>query len=243
MAYPKELIIGMLREEFSKDSFYHYVSDPWGFPKVPDHTDLPLGAGLNDDLTTRIFIGEAFRFDAIFYPALLVKMTAARSVPISMNRNKDVVEYEKQLVIDGYGNSKEFFIPKYIDLAGAWEGTIAIDVISRDILDRDNLVSIVMLLFTDIRFESLRKAGVLVKSGQPSLGGISEGDDRQQDKLYKATISVDIRTEWRRLIPISDVVERINFCVDFRVWGSEVITNPNIAIGASISILDQIEAL
>jgi hypothetical protein len=243
MSYPKTLIIEMLREEFSKDSFYHYVSDAYGFPKVPDHTDLPLGAGLNDELTTRIFIGEVFRQDAIYYPALLVKMVSARSAPISMSRNKGVIEYEKQLVIDGYGNTSQFFTPKYIDLAGAWEGTISIDVISRDILDRDNLVSIVMILFTDIRFESLRKAGVLVKSGQPSLGGIAEGEDRQQDKLYKATISVDIRTEWRRLIPISSVVERINFCVDFRVLGSDTITNPNIAIGESISIWDQIENL
>jgi hypothetical protein len=243
MAYPKELIIGMLREEFAQDSWFHYVSDEWGYPKVPDHTNLSLEAGLKDDVTTRIFIGEAFRQDAIFYPALLVKMTSARSVPISMNRNKNVIEYEKQIVIDGYGNSKEFFLPKFIDLAGAWEGTITIDVISRDILDRDNLISTVMLLFTDIRFESLRKAGVLVKSGQPTLGGVSEGDDRQQEKLYKATISVDIRTEWRRLIPISGVVESINFCVDFMILGSDTITNPNIAIGTSISILDQIEAL
>lgn len=243
MAYPKELIIGMLREEFAQDSFYHYVSDAWGYPKIPDHTDLPLGAGLADDLTTRLFIGEAFRQDAIFYPAILVKMISARSVPISMNRNKDVISYERQTVIDGYGNSKEFFIPKFIDLAGAWEGSIAIDIISRDILDRDNLISIVMLLFTDIRFESLRKAGVLIKSGQPTLGGISEGDDRQQEKIYKATISIDIRTEWRRLIPIDGIVERINFCVDFRAWGSDTSINPNIAIGTAVSILDQIDAL
>jgi hypothetical protein len=100
-----------------------------------------------------------------------------------------------------------------------------------------------MLLFADIRFESLRKAGVLIKSGQPSLGGITEGDDRQQDKLYKATINVEIRTEWRRLIPINNVIERINFCVDFRVLGSDVITNPNLAISSSVSILDQIELL
>ena len=243
MSYPKELIIGMLREEFSQDSYYHYSSDPWGFPNVPDHTDLPLGAGLADDLTTRIFIGETFRFDAIFYPAILVKMTSARSVPISLNRNKDVIAYEKQLVVDGYGNEKQFFIPKFIDLAGAWEGTISIDIICRDILTRDNLISIIMLLFTDIRFESLRKAGVLIKSGQPTLGGISEGDDRQQDKLYKATISVDIRTEWRRLIPISGIVERINFCIDFRAWGSETVTNPNVAISSTVSILDQIDAM
>lgn len=241
MSYPKELIIGMLREEFSKDSYYKYTCDEWGYPKVPDHTDLPLGAGYNDDSTTRIFIGEAFRFDAIYYPAVLVKMTSAKSVPIGFNRNKEVVEYEKQLVIDGYGNEKEYFIPKYIDLAGAWEGTISIDIISRDSFDRDNLVGVIMLLFTDIRFESLRKAGILVKSGQPSMGGISESEDRQQDKLYKATISVDIRTEWRRLIPIDGVIERINICVDFGVIGSMDVTDPNLMINQTISILDQIE--
>jgi hypothetical protein len=243
MSYPKELVIGILREEFSKDSYYHYVADEWGFPKVPDHTDLPLDAGYADDRTTRLFIGEAFRFNAIYYPALLVRMTSAKYVPISMNRNKEVVEYEKQLVIDGYGNTREFFTPRYIDLAGAWEGTITIDVIARDILSRDNLVSIVMLLFADIRFESLRKAGVLVKSGQPSLGGVSEGDDRQQDKLYKATVSMEVRTEWRRLIPINSIVERINLCVDFRVIGEPGVTNPNLQISQSLTILDQIEAL
>lgn len=243
MSYPKELIIGMLREEFGKDSYYHYVADEWGFPKVIDHTDLELGAGFHNEDVTRIFIGEAFRFDSIFYPALFIKMPSAKSVPISMSRNKDVVEYEKQLVIDGYGNEREYFIPKYFDLAGAWDGTITIDIVARDILSRDDLINILMLLFVDIKFESLRKAGVLIKSGQPSLGGVSEAEDRQQDKLYKATISMDIRTEWRRLIPIESIIERINMCIDFRVAGTENITNPNLAINESISILDQIENL
>lgn len=243
MSYPKELVIGILREEFSKDSYYHFVSDPWGYPKVPDHTDLPRDAGYFDDETTRIYIGENYHFNAIYYPALLVKMTSARSVPISMNRNKEVIEYEKQMVVDGYGNIREYFTPRYIDLSGAWEGSITIDILARDILTRDNLISIVMLIFADIRFESMRKAGVLIKSGQPSLGGVSEGDDRQQDKLYKATISMDIRTEWRRLIPIDNIVERINFCVDFQVRGQTGVVNPNIQISDSVSILDQIEAL
>jgi hypothetical protein len=243
MSYPKELVVGILREEFSKDTYYKYTSDEYGFPKVPDHTDMPLDAGYNDDLTTRLFIGEAFRFNAIFYPALLVRMTGARYVPISMNRNKDVIEYEKQLVIDGYGNQKEFFIPRYIDLAGAWEGTITIDIMTRDIVSRDNLASIVMLLFADIRFESMRKAGVLIKSGQPSLGGVSEGDDRQQDKLYKATISMEVRTEWRRLVPISGIVEKINLCVDFGVVGNPNLVSPNLSYNETLTLLDQIEAL
>lgn len=243
MSYPKELIVGILREEFGKDSFFHYVADEYGFPKVPDHTDLPLDAGINDDVTTRLFIGEAWRFDAIFYPALLVKMVSAKYVPISMNRNKEVVEYEKQLIVDGYGNEREYFVPRYIDLAGAWEGTITIDILARDIVSRDNLTSIVMLLFADIRFESLRKAGVLIKSGQPSVNISGEAEDRQQDKLHKATVSLDIRTEWRRLIPVSGIVEKINICIDFNVVGNQNVTNPNLQINQSISILDRIDEL
>src|SRR5690606_33253096 len=243
LSYPKELVIGILRDEFSKDSFYHFVSDQWGYPKTPDLTDVPLGAGYDDDVTTRIFIGESFRQDAIFYPALLVKMTSAKYVPIAMNRNKDVVEYEKLLVVDDLGNEKEFFNPKHFDLAGAWEGTIIIDILARDITSRDNLISIVMLMFADIRFESMRKAGVLIKSGQPSLGGVSESEDRQQEKLYKATISMEIRTEWRRLIPIDRIIERINLCVDFGVLGENPVINPNIQISESISLLDQIDAM
>ena len=243
MAYPKELVIGILREQFAKDSWYHYVSDQWGFPLVPDLTDVPLDAGYLDDQTTRIFIGEAFRFDAIYYPALLVRMTSAKSSPISFNRNKEVVSYEKQLVVDGYGNEKEYFTPRYFDLAGAWDGTITIDVMCRDIVSRDDLVKFVMVLFTDIKFESMRKAGVLVKSGSPSLGGVSEGDDRQQDKLYKATVSMDVHTEWRRLIPIDSVVDRINVCVDFEVLGQNNVTDPNFQVNTYVSLLDQIEAL
>lgn len=243
MSYPKELVIGILREEFSKDSYYHYVADEYGFPKVPDHTDLPRDAGYFDDATTRIFIGEAFRFNAIYYPAVLVRMTSAKYVPISMNRNKDVIEYEKQLVIDGYGNTKQFFTPRYIDLAGAWEGSITIDIMARDILTRDDLSSFIMLLFADIRFETMRKAGVLVKAGQPSLGGISEADDRQQDKLYKASITMEVRSEWRRLIPVEDVVDRINMCVDFGVLGEERSIDPNLQVKVTVDLLDQIEDL
>jgi hypothetical protein len=240
MAYPKDLIVSILREEFSKDSWFHFVADEWGFPKTPDHTDMPLDAGYENDETTRIFIGEPWRFDVIFYPAILVKVTSAKSVPISMSRNKYNVEYEKQLYVDGYGNEKMIFIPRYFDLAGAWEGTIQIDIHDRDSLSRDNLVGLLMLMLTDIKWEEIRKAGLILKP--PSLGGISEADDRQQEKLYKATINIDYRSEWRRLIPVEKTIDQINFCVDFKSFGGDY-SNPGLEINESLSLLDQIDNL
>src|SRR3989304_2944057 len=45
----KDIIIGILRDEFSKDSYYHFVRDQYGFPYTPDLTNKPLGAGYSDD--------------------------------------------------------------------------------------------------------------------------------------------------------------------------------------------------
>jgi len=240
-AYCKDLIISILRDEFSKDSYYHYVADEWGFPKVIDHLNLPLGAGLNDDLTTRIFIGESFRHDAIFYPAIIVKSGGLSSVPIGLSRNKRTVEYEKQLLIDGYGNERKYFIPKYFDLAGAWEGSISIDIITRDILTRDDLSSLLMIIFTDIKFESLKNAGLVIKKVSSNPSG--ESDDRNQEKIYKQSVSLDIRTEWRRLIPIENIIDRVNFCIDFIAMDSTSPASPNLSINTYVELLNQINDL
>src|SRR5580698_9615486 len=89
IVYPKEILIATLKDFFAKDSFYHYVKDAWGFTLTPDHTDLPLDAGYKipgtnilDNTTTRLFIGENYRFDTIFYPAILVKHGGSKYVPV-----------------------------------------------------------------------------------------------------------------------------------------------------------------
>jgi hypothetical protein len=240
LSYPKELTISLLRDEFAKDSYYHYVSDPWGYPKIPDHTDLDRMAGVNDDITTRIFIGEAFKDRVIYYPSVLVRAGSVSSVPISMSRNKFVVDYEKFALQDGYGNTRFVAIPRNFDLAGAWEGSLTIDISTRDILSRDEITSFMMLFFTDLAFERMRKSGVLIKKA--SAGAPSEADDLQNVKLYKQSITLDIRSEWRRLIPIRNVVDQINVCVDFRSIpdGSPA---PNLQINESITITERLLTL
>jgi hypothetical protein len=242
LAYPKELVIGVLRDEFSKDTYYHYVADEWGFPKTPDHTDLPADAGYQDDQTTRIFIGEAYRFDIIYYPAILVRAGSSKYTPISMSRNKETVQYEALKIVDGYGNERVTATPQYYTLAGAWEGNLQLDIMARDILTRDELISICTLMFTDIRFEELLRAGLLIKG--VSAGAPSEGDDRQQEKLYKQSITLDVRSEWRREIPVDTVVDAINICVDFgRVDTTPSTYAQNLGISTTIQLIDQIDAL
>ena len=241
-AQVKDTITGILRDEFSKDSYYHYVRDEWGFPKTPDLTGEPLDAGFNDDTTTRLFIGEHFRHDSIFYPALLIKMGSMSSTPISINRNKETTKYDVTKVIDGYGNEALFTVPTHFVFAGAWEGSVSIDIFARDIEARDELESTVAIILKDIRYEELLRAGVAVK--KVSISGPSETQDRDQHPLFKSTVSLDIRTEWRREIPVESTMDAINICVEFGNLGvNPPVISPNLTINTQIQLLDQIDDL
>lgn len=241
VSFPKELIISVLRDEFAKDSFYHYVSDSWGFPLTPDHTDLPIDAGLEDDVTTRLYIGEKWRHDVIYYPSILVWSGNTTYVPISMNRNKETVLSEATLVIDGYGNEKIFTTPVAFTLAGAWEGSVNIDIETRSIRSRDDLVELVTLICTDIRFEEFLRAGLLIK--RVSASAPSEGEDRNE-KLYKQTVTLEVRSEWRRHIPIGNVIDAINICVDFgNVQARPFVTAPNLTVNTTVDLLAEIQSL
>jgi hypothetical protein len=241
ITFPKELFIETMREYFSQDSYYHYVRDPWGYPLTPDHTDLDPQAGLHDDITTRLYIGEMNRFDPIFYPALIVRSAGSRYVPISMNREKGSVQWKAVKYVDGYGNEKIFSTPSHFIQAGAWEGQITIEAISRALRSRDELVQIVSLAFVDEVFDDMKNSGVLIKG--VSVGGPTDGEDRN-DKLFRQTISFDIRGEWRRHIPVENLVDAINICVDF----GNVATNPpqiatNLNISTSVQLIQALQDL
>lgn len=234
--HPKEIILATLRDFFSHDSYYHYSKDPWGFPNTTEQVDLPLEAGLFDNSTTRLFIGENYRFDGIFYPAILIKHGGARYVPISINRDTGKVHWQYRTVEDGYGNVETFRVPKCFAFNGAWEGSIIIDVMTRSLTSRDHLVELVGICFTQITFDSLRKGGVIVKP--LSVSPPTEIDDRN-DKLFRQTITLEIRTEWEVQKPIGNIVEVINFTMEF--GNTENLNAPvaqNLTINTQTTILD-----
>lgn len=210
--YPKELIIATLRDFFSRDDVYHYAHDQFGFPQTPNQTGLPQSAGYADNLTTRLFIGENYRFDKVYYPAILVRHGGSTSVPISINRETSCVQWDFMVFEDGYGNIKKFPIPIHYILAGAWEGNINIDIKARDLRARDDLVDLVSLLFVDIAFNDLVKSGLIVKG--VSSSSPSETGDRS-DILFSQTITLQIRSEWRREIPITNILDIINTSIEF----------------------------
>ena len=239
--YPKELIIATMRDFFSNDLTYHYAHDLWGYPQTPDATDLPQDAGFNNDITTRLFIGESNRFDVIYYPAIIVRHGGSTSVPISINREQNCVKWDYMVFEDGYGNIKTFPSPTYFIFAGAWEGSISIEIMARDLRARDDLVDLVSLLFVDIAFNDLYKSGLIVKG--VASGAPTETEDRN-DKLFRQTVTLQIRSEWRRWIPINSVVEIINTSVEFqRITEPSGPVDPNLTINLNQTLLEVLAKL
>ena len=237
IVYPKEIILAHLRDHFSKDTYYHYSKDAWGFANTPDHTDLPLGAGVYDETTTRVFIGENYRQDVTYYPAILIKHGGSRSVPISINREEGSIQWKIIEFDDGYGNKVFYRTPKAFLFQGAWEGSINIEINAKNLGARDDLVEIVALCLTDIVFKSLQKAGVIVKP--ITVSAPTETDDRNE-KLFRQNITLEIRTEWRREIPVGNLVEIINFSMDFADLLHDSPVAPNLTINTNLRLLDNL---
>lgn len=247
LIYPKEVIIASLRDFFSKDSYYHYSKDQWGFANTTDHTNLPLGADLpygtgahpelanTVNLSTRLFIGENYRYDGIYYPAVLVKSGGSRYVPISINRDQDSVQYDNLIYQDGYGNQTAVHKPIALITAGAWEGSIIIDVLTRSLRARDDLLELIGMWFVELNFDTLVDIGVVVKP--PSISAPTETDDRN-DKLFRQSITLDIRTEWRREIPISNIIDTILFTVSFGNLLKDTPPAANLTVNTEVSLTD-----
>jgi hypothetical protein len=237
ITYVKQAIIGTIRDVFSLDSYYCYRSDPWGYPLTVDNTDLPPDAGINDSSTTRVFISESNRFEVIYYPAILVKSGGTSSVPISFNRNKENILFDTTIVSDGY-NEKIYTTPIASITTGAWEGSITVEVQGLGMRERDDITEIISAICADWRHDDLRRAGVLIK--KISVGAPSEKEDRN-NKLFTQTITLEVRSEWRREIPIDNIIDIISFCVEFghtNTKTGEFIPDPNLEWHSNLSLID-----
>lgn len=249
LVYPKEKIIDTLRNFFSQDSYYHYSRDQWGFANTTDHTnlppgaDLPYGPGAHPELNpsailpTRLFIGENYRYDSIYYPAILVKSGGSTYVPISINRDQGTVYYSEMLFNDGYGNETLVRRPQSFVTSGIWEGSIIVDVYSRSLRARDDLAELIGMCFAEISFDTLHEVGIIVKP--PVIGAPTEADDRN-DKLFRQSITLNIRTEWRREIPIGNLIDAILFTVTFGGLTENSPVAANLTINEETTLIDML---
>jgi hypothetical protein len=229
----KSILIDTLREIFSQDREYKYVSSVFGFPKTPYHLGLDPNAGLDDEETTRIFIGSTYRYDIKFNPSIIVKNTGSRYVPISFNQNLLGVINRKEIITDGYGNSSVIYTPAYHTLVGAWDQTFEVKIVSENEIDREEIADIVQVTLMGTKRMDLQRAGLFIKSLSTS-GEIEE--PYANDYLYMVSVNLDTRSEWKVHIPISNIVERIGVCLAFGTIDGE--TSDALTVNEQITMAD-----
>lgn len=236
--HAKNIIIDTLREVFRHDREFKYVTDIFGYPKTPSHLGLDPDAGLDDEETTRIFIGSSYRYDVNFNPAIIVRNTGTRYVPISFNQDLLSVIFRTERLIDGYGNESLIHTPYSHTLVGAWDHTFAVDVLTEDESDREEIADIIMVTLQGRRRLELQREGVFIR--RCSTGGETEELKATSvggnDHLYKVSINLDVRSEWKIHIPISNICERIGFCLDFKVLDGGI--SSALAVNEQITLLE-----
>jgi len=210
----KNLLIDVIRESFKKDTFYRYTHDAFGFPLTPDLTALP--PDIQEERTTRIYIGDVYRYDKRFNPSITVRHSSGKYKPISINQNH-TTKYRLDLVIDGYGNRSYIRVPTHRVITGAWEQTFEVKITSESTQDREELTDIVTGYLQGVVRQELYEAGLFVRG--VSMSSETE-EDWANDKLYIQSISLETYSEWRRHLPINSVIETLNFCFNYGILGS-----------------------
>jgi len=229
----KNLIIDSLREYFQKDTFYRYEMDAWGFPMTPNVTDLP--PDIQEKRTSRIYIGDVFRYDKRFFPSITVKHSSAKYYPISFNQNFFNTKYRMDMVIDGYGERSYIRTPTHHTICGAWDQTFDIQIATESVPDREELSDLVSAFMIGVARQELGESGLGIKS-------VSVGGEREEawgnENVYMQTVSVETFSEFRREIPISGILEMINFCFRYGLFsGSRFVTDTtNISVSDSVTV-------
>ena len=243
--YPKELLIHVLRDFFSQDSYYHYEKDEFGFTQIKDQTNLPLNAGMIDPenaqtqhLTTRIYIGEQYKSRDKLYPSIIVKGNSVKDVPYSATNEEGCVQYEKVVYIDQATNQKAIaHIPKCFILAGSWEGDLSIEVATKNSNTRDEIVELINMCYK-LNMQEFINNGLIIKP--LSIGSPSETQERN-DFIFKQSITAPFKGEWRIEKPIYNLIERIVVTVDYGyIDGNNPTFSPEARSAIDLNLSDEI---
>lgn len=213
VAFAKNLIIDHLRDVFSQDRFYKYRSDMFGYPLVGDLTDET--SDIDEEDTTRIFIGSLNKYEISFVPGIFVSSKSLRYEPISFNQNLENILYQQEYALtydpenatraDGYVASV-YKTPSHKEFVGAWSQQIEVRVVTQSPNDMEELADICAVTLQGHRRLALQQEGVFIKS----ISASGESSRKySNDNLYVTNITIDARTEWKIHIPINNLFERI----------------------------------
>ena len=205
MVQPKQLMIDLLRREFSTDSEYTYRSDEYGFPLVRDMS----GIDADSELTTKILISDQYRYDMKFFPNMLVSSKGGSYKALSANQNQ-TIKYRTDVTEDRYGDRRVLKTPTHRVYSGMWEISLDIQINAESHVETEELADLAAIILQYKVFQELRAGGFILKT--LSVGSESS-EQYANDFIYSQNISISGVSEWRVEVPIDNLVEKIVFNV------------------------------
>lgn len=203
---PKNLLIDILRREFSRDNIYTYRQDEFGFPLTIDLTGLDV----DSEETTKILISDVFRYEVKFFPAITVKTGSGSYLPISLNQNS-TIKYRKDLVESAFFGTRVVRTPTHRVYAGAWDMNFDISIYSESHSELEEITEIVKMILMYSSWQELRANGLFIKT--LNISG-ENAEAYSNDYIYNHTLSISTHSEWRVEIPLENIIERIVFYFD-----------------------------
>lgn len=216
----RNLIIDQLREGFARDRMYRWVPDDWGFGKTPPGIGLPPNAGMDDDTSTRLYIGAQYKNAASFLPAIIVKQNSLQYKAVSFNQNKWDLEYGTVPVMDDTGLISYVSAPVSYSFVGLWESDFEIKILSRSLVDTTRLHDIIIVMLQSTYRYVLQQSGLFIKEIRSS--GEQAETYGGNDPYYFSTITFGTLSEWRRRIPLSNSIERVQVCLDLDIIETDI---------------------
>lgn len=192
----KDTVIKAMRDMFSRDPDFAYITTPDGM--LPDFDNPKLG----------IVIIDVFNYEVEFLPAVTVKIDNSKLVPVGFNQNEFTYDYamdkDGHCVRDALGRP----IPIYKEYAGMYESSITLNVHTWDPLSREELVTRIAFMFEhQIRDQLYADCGLFVQS--VSVGGEAESA-YSNDYVFSQSIALSVLTQWTNRIPVGKDLLAIN---------------------------------
>lgn len=206
----KSIVISSLREWFARDPVFSYRADEFGFPLLPEDPLVGGGqAGMQGviwgETSTRIVITDDYRYTSRFFPAITVSDNAGSNYEISFNQELSGIKYKvEEIVRNGKVITRR--VPSHVIFAGAWKQSYGVNIITEDHATRKRLKDMVAILFNNVLKADLINKGILVE--RVALGGDRE-EQFANSYYYYSNINLELFSEWRREIPITELVEAI----------------------------------
>lgn len=191
-----DTIVEFLRQCFSNHPNYTYIprEDSWG----PDWEH------------TKIVIVDKYTEDALFLPVITTSVDSVRTKWLQFSQSPFQTVLKSQMNSDGSikrdKDGRE--LPSHYEYTGAYEGTISLIISANDTLEREELCNLIHVILAESGRDTLYMRGIFVSN--VTVGGGSEIEYRN-DFIYQQTISLDVYSEWRRKIPVGEVLRSIGY--------------------------------